>query len=84
MPQDLWLNDGVLENEIHLVGKLVLAASRSAGPLPQEAIDAVLGLEPAGQAEQAEQAVQPEPDPAEPDPAEPDPGTRHREKGFSL
>ena len=48
MAGDPSLNDEQLEDEIRLVGDLVLAASQSDDRLTQEAIDAVLGLEPAG------------------------------------
>ena len=47
MKDDPSLHDEQLENEIRLVGDLVLAASQSEGPLSQEAIDHVLGLDPA-------------------------------------
>jgi hypothetical protein len=42
------LNDEQLADEIRLVGDLVLAASQSDDRLTQDAIDAVLSLEPAG------------------------------------
>lgn len=86
MPKDPSLTDEQLEREIQLVGELVLAASRSAGPLPQEEIDAVLGVESAEQAERAE-PDRAESDPAQPsvsDPAESAPGARHPGKGLSL
>ena len=47
MQDDPSLNDEQLEHEIRLVGDLVLAASQSEGPLSDEALDAVLGLEDA-------------------------------------
>ena len=46
MKDDPSLHDEQLENEIRLVGDLVLAASQCEGPLPQEAIDRILGLDP--------------------------------------
>ena len=42
--QDPSLHDEQLENEIKLVGDLVLAASQSEEPLPQEKIDEILGI----------------------------------------
>ena len=47
MNDDPSLHDEQLENEIRLVGDLVLAASQCEGPLSEEAIDQVLGLDPA-------------------------------------
>ncbi len=44
MQQDPSLHDEQLENEIRLVGDLVLAASASEDPLSQEQIDEVLGV----------------------------------------
>lgn len=44
MKDDPSLNDEQLEDEIRLVGDLVLAASQSQGRMADEAIDAVLGL----------------------------------------
>lgn len=38
------LTDGELQSEIELVGDLVVAASSSEGPLPQEEIDRLLGV----------------------------------------
>jgi hypothetical protein len=46
MNDDPSLHDEQLETEIRLVGDLVLAASQCPGPLTQEAIDRVLGLDP--------------------------------------
>ncbi len=46
MNDDPSLRDEQLESEIRLVGDLVLAASQCEGPLSQEAIDQILGLEP--------------------------------------
>ncbi len=40
------LTDGDLQSEIELVGELVVAATSSSGPLPQERIDQLLGIEP--------------------------------------
>jgi hypothetical protein len=48
MNDDPSLHDEQLETEIRLVGDLVLAASQCEGPLSQEAIDRILGLEPHG------------------------------------
>ena len=48
MPDDHELTDVDLQAEIDLVGALVLAAAHSDGPLTQDAIDAVLGVVPAG------------------------------------
>ncbi|MHB8187248.1 MAG: hypothetical protein ACYDDU_14480 [Dermatophilaceae bacterium] len=42
------LTDGDLQSEIELVGDLVVAASSSDGPLPQNEIDRLLGVD-AGQ-----------------------------------
>ena len=49
MNDDPSLHDEQLETEIRLVGDLVLAASQCEGPLSQEAIDRILGLEPHGE-----------------------------------
>ena len=38
------LTDGALQDEIELVGELVVAASASEGPLTEDEIDAVLGI----------------------------------------
>ena len=46
MKDDPSLRDEQLENEIRLVGDLVLAASQGEGRLTQEAIDEILGLDP--------------------------------------
>ena len=46
MNDDPSLRDEQLEDEIRLVGDLVLAASQSEGRLAQEAIDEILGLDP--------------------------------------
>ncbi len=45
MQDDPSLRDEQLENEIRLVGDLVLAASQCEGPLSQDAIDEILGLD---------------------------------------
>ena len=50
------LTDGDLQSEIELVGDLVVAATSSDGPLPQDEIDRLLGVQP------AEHAPAPEPD----------------------
>ena len=39
------LTDGDLQSEIELVGDLVVAATSSQGPLPQDEIDRLLGVE---------------------------------------
>ena len=41
------LTDGELQSEIELVGDLVVAATSSEGPLPQEEIDRLLGVKAA-------------------------------------
>ena len=41
------LTDDDLQSEIELVGDLVVAATSSEGPLPQEEIDRLLGVHPA-------------------------------------
>ena len=46
MKDDPSLHDEQLENEIRLVGDLVLAASQCEGRMPEEAIDEILGLDP--------------------------------------
>ena len=40
------LTDDDLQSEIELVGDLVVAATSSDGPLPQDEIDRLLGVEP--------------------------------------
>ena len=40
------LTDGDLQSEIELVGDLVVAATSSDGPLPQDEIDRLLGVDP--------------------------------------
>lgn len=44
------LTDGELQSEIELVGDLVVAATSSDGPLPQEEIDRLLGVQAAEKA----------------------------------
>jgi len=39
------LTDGALQDEIELVGDLVVAASASEGPLSEDEIDEVLGID---------------------------------------
>ena len=39
------LTDGALQDEIELVGELVVAASASEGPLTDDEIDQVLGIQ---------------------------------------
>jgi hypothetical protein len=41
------LTDGELQSEIELVGDLVVAATSSEGPLPEEEIDRLLGVKAA-------------------------------------
>ncbi|NMM25253.1 MAG: hypothetical protein HHJ11_17560 [Phycicoccus sp.] len=48
------LTDGELQSEIELVGDLVVAASSSEGPLPQEEIDRLLGVKAGQEASSAE------------------------------
>jgi len=45
------LTDDDLQSEIELVGDLVVAATSSDGPMPQEEIDRLLGVHPADPAE---------------------------------
>ena len=44
--QDDNLTDSDLQLEIELVGELVVAASASDGPLPQDEVDQLLGVRP--------------------------------------
>ncbi|MFL6167465.1 MAG: hypothetical protein ACJ715_15685 [Ornithinibacter sp.] len=53
MKDDPSLHDEQLEDEIRLVGDLVLAASQSEGRMADEAIDEVLGLHGPSAPEQA-------------------------------
>jgi hypothetical protein len=46
MAGDPSLNDEQLEDEIRLVGDLVLAASQHQGRLSQDEVDEILGLQP--------------------------------------
>ncbi len=46
MREDPSLRDEQLQDEIDLVGALVLAASQAEGHLSPEQIDAILGVEP--------------------------------------
>ena len=57
------LTDGDLQSEIELVGDLVVAATSSEGPLPQDEIDRLLGVE-AGQEVGAGQEIEPGQEPA--------------------
>ena len=52
------LTDGELQSEIELVGDLVVAATSSDGPLPQEEIDRLLGVKAAEEAAAQEAAAQ--------------------------
>ena len=47
MAGDPSLNDEQLEDEIRLVGDLVLAAAQHEGRLSQDEVDEILGLQPA-------------------------------------
>jgi hypothetical protein len=47
------LRDAILEDEIEMVGELVVAATDSDGPLSQDAIDAALGVAPETPSEDA-------------------------------
>ena len=38
------LTDEALRDEIELVAELVVAASASSGPMPQEQVDSILGV----------------------------------------
>jgi len=51
------LTDGELQSEIELVGDLVVAATSSDGPLPQNEIDRLLGV-PDGQAKKPADEVE--------------------------
>ena len=55
------LTDDDLQSEIELVGDLVVAATSSDGPLPQEEIDRLLGVHP------EEDGPEPDEDRPEPD-----------------
>ena len=61
MARDPSLNDEQLEDEIRLVGDLVLAASQHQGHLSQDEVDEILGLQPAPGA--GDGAPGPEPSP---------------------
>jgi len=52
------LTDGELQSEIELVGDLVVAATSSEGPLPQEEIDRLLGVKADQEAAEHEAADQ--------------------------
>ena len=41
---DIGLTDDDLESEIELVGELVVAATSSEGPMPQDEVDHILGV----------------------------------------
>jgi hypothetical protein len=56
------LTDDDLQSEIELVGDLVVAATSSDGPLPQDEIDRLLGVHP------PKDAVDPPKDAPEPEP----------------
>jgi len=51
------LTDGELQSEIELVGDLVVAATSSDGPLPQNEIDRLLGVQD-GQAKEPADEVE--------------------------
>jgi hypothetical protein len=52
------LTDGELQSEIELVGDLVVAATSSEGPMPQEEIDRLLGVKADQEAADQEAADQ--------------------------
>jgi len=59
------LTDGELQSEIELVGDLVVAATSSDGPLPQEEIDRLLGIKtarPVVAAQGVDASADPKPD----------------------
>ena len=56
--QDGNLTDDDLQSEIELVGDLVVAATSSDGPMPQDEIDRLLGVSPD---DKAETEAEPEP-----------------------
>ena len=56
------LTDDDLQSEIELVGDLVVAATSSDGPLPQDEIDRLLGVHPGEDTAQADE-VEPETQP---------------------
>ena len=68
--QDPSLHDEQLENEIKLVGDLVLAASQSEAPMSQDDIDDVLGLD---RDDDAEPDAPADADPSDTDPSDADP-----------
>ena len=59
------LTDGELQSEIELVGDLVVAATSSDGPLPQEEIDRLLGVQAAEEDAAQEAASSEEIDPGQ-------------------
>jgi hypothetical protein len=62
MAGDPSLNDEQLEDEIRLVGDLVLAASQHQGRLSQDEVDEILGLQPArGDDDDVAHGTQPSP-----------------------
>jgi hypothetical protein len=65
--QDPSLHDEQLENEIKLVGDLVLAASQSEAPMSQDDIDDVLGL---GRDDDAAPGPPEDADPSDADPSD--------------
>ena len=54
------LTDDDLQSEIELVGDLVVAATSSDGPMPQEEIDRLLGVHPEDGSEADEDEPAPE------------------------
>jgi hypothetical protein len=61
MAGDPSLNDEQLEDEIRLVGDLVLAASQHQGRLSQDEVDEILGLQPARGDDDGAHGTQPSP-----------------------
>lgn len=55
-PLDISLEDSELAAEVELVASLIVAASASDGPLPQDEIDRILGVEPAPESSAAPSA----------------------------
>ena len=54
------LTDDDLQSEIELVGDLVVAASDSDGPLPQDEVDLLLGVRGSAQSCEARPGLEPE------------------------
>lgn len=58
------LTDDDLQSEIELVGDLVVAATSSDGPMPQDEIDRLLGVQPDEGEADAQAKAKAEPGPA--------------------